>query len=146
MEYDFPPGLIKGPAQYKDGIHPPGTLSQVDQDWARKWYPGEAGPQEVALQPFVSAPLSLKTGEQADFLIEPSASRRYQIATFGTADTVMVLFEDDGGELRYLKGDDDSGTDRNAKLTTKLVKGRRYRLKVRLYWAGDSGQTAVMYW
>ena len=146
MEYDFPPGLIKGPAQYKDGIHPPGTLSQVDQDWARKWYPGEAGLQEVALQPFVSAPLSLKAGEQADFLIEPSASRRYQMATFGTADTVMVLFEDDGGELRYLKGDDDSGTDSNAKLTTKLVKGRRYRLKVRLYWAGDSGQTAVMYW
>ena len=30
MEYDFPPGLIKEPARYKDGIHPPGTLSAVD--------------------------------------------------------------------------------------------------------------------
>jgi len=146
MEYDFPPGLIKQPAKYRDGIHPPGTLSQIDQDWARKWYPGEAGPRERTLKAFESTPMSLKAGEQADFVIAPDASRSYQIATFGTADTVMVLFEDDHGTLRYLKGDDDSGTDRNAKITQKLVKGRRYRLKVRLYWAGESGQTAVMYW
>jgi hypothetical protein len=147
MEYDFPPGLITEPAKFKaEGIHPPGTLSQVDQDWARKWYPGEAGPQERTLKPFESSPLNLKPAEQADFVIEPTASRRYQIATFGTADTVMVLFEDDGGELRYIKGDDDSGTDNNARIVQKLVKGRRYRLKIRLYWAGESGQTAAMYW
>jgi hypothetical protein len=146
MEYDFPPGLIKEPAKYHDGIHPPGTLSQVDQEWARKWYPGDGGPAERKLKAFESTPTDLKAGEQADFVIEPDATRRYQIATFGTADTVMVLFEDDHGTLRYIKGDDDSGTDSNAKLTQKLVKGRRYRLKVRLYWAGESGQTAVMYW
>ena len=146
MEYDFPPGLIKEPAHHRDGIHPPGTLSQVDQDWARKWYPGDPGPRERKLKPFESTPMTLKAGEQADFLIDPPASRGYQLATFGTADTVMVLFEDDHGRLRYIKGDDDSGTDRNAHITQKLVKGRRYRLKVRLYWAGESGQTAVMYW
>ena len=28
----------------------------------------------------------------------------------------------------------------------KLFRGRRYVLKVRLYWAGQSGMTAVMYW
>jgi hypothetical protein len=146
MEYDFPPGLIREPAQYRNGVHPPGTLSQVDTDWARKWYPGETGPEEHVLKAFESVALSLKPGEQADFVIEPTASRRYQIASFGTADTVMVLFEDDEGELRYIKGDDDSGTDRNARIAQKLVKGRRYRVKVRLYWAGESGQTAVMFW
>ena len=146
MEYDFPPGLIKEPAKFKEGVHPPGTLSQVDQEWAKKWYPGEAVQQEQTLKAFVSAPLSLKAGEQADFVIEPTASRRYQIATFGADDTVMVLFEDDHGELRYIKGDDDSGVDRNARISQKLVKGRRYRLRLRLYWAGESGETAVMYW
>jgi hypothetical protein len=91
-------------------------------------------------------PLSLKPAEQVDFVIEPPASRRYQIGTFGTADTVIVLFEDMNGELRYLGGDDDSGTDTNARLSLKLFRGRRYLLKVRLYWAGESGETAVMYW
>jgi Astacin (Peptidase family M12A) len=146
MEYDFPPGLIKEPAPYRNGIHPPGGLSPVDQEWARKWYPGEAPPAERRLEPFKSLPLGLQPAEQADLVIVPPATRRYKIATFGTADTVMVLFEDDHGELRYLKGADDSGTDTNASLSWRLFKGRRYVLKVRLYWAGDSGETAVMYW
>jgi hypothetical protein len=147
MHYDFDPGLIKQPERFRtQGINPPGLLSAVDKEWARKWYPGEAPPQERKLEPFESAALSLKPAEQADFVIEPTASRRYQIATFGTADTVMVLFEDSGGQLRYLKGDDDSGTDRNARIEQKLIKGRRYVVRVRLYWAGESGQTAVMFW
>jgi hypothetical protein len=145
MEYDFPPGLIREPAQYRNGVNPPGTLSAVDKEWGRKWYPGEAV-QERKLTPFESVRLELAPGGQADFVIEPGASRRYQIATFGATDTVVVLFEDAGGELRYLTGDDDSGTDRNARLNPKLLKGRRYVLRVRLYWAGESGQTAVMYW
>jgi hypothetical protein len=147
MHYDFEPGLIKSPQKYREqGINPPGKLSAVDREWGRKWYPGEAPPEERRLKAFESAPLSLKAGEQADFVIEPTSSRRYQIATFGTADTVMVLFEQSGGELRYIKGDDDSGTDRNARLQEKLIKGRRYIVRLRLYWAGESGQTAVMYW
>jgi Astacin (Peptidase family M12A) len=146
MEYGFPPGLIESPADYRDGIDPPGTLSEVDKEWARKWYPGEQAAPPRALTPFQSVPLSLAPAEQADFVIEPPASRRYQIGTFGTADTLIVLFEEVGGQLRYLSGDDDSGTDLNARLSLKLFRGRRYVLRVRLYWAGASGQTAVMYW
>ena len=146
MEYRFPSGLIEQPADYSDGVSPPGTLSEIDKEWARKWYPGEqlAGPR--TLTPFQSVPLSLKPAEQVDFVIEPPASRKYRLGTFGAADTLIVLFEDVGGQLRYLGGDDDSGTDRNASMSMKLFRGRRYVLKVRLYWAGGSGDTAVMYW
>ena len=145
MEYAFDPGLIREPAQYADGIDPPGTISAQDRAWALTWYPALAtGPQR--LEPLKSAALSLQPGQQADFAIEPPASRRYQIATFGTADTLIVLFEVVNGEPKYLAGDDDSGTDTNAQLSAKLLKGRRYILRVRLYWAGDSNSTAVMYW
>jgi Astacin (Peptidase family M12A) len=147
MHYDFEPGLIKEPAKYREqGISPPGGLSPADKEWARKWYPGEPAVEERRLKPFESVALALKAGEQADFVIEPPSSRRYQIGTFGTADTVMVLFEESGGQLRYLRGDDDSGTDRNARVEQKLMKGRRYVVRLRLYWSGESGQTAVMCW
>jgi hypothetical protein len=145
MHYSFGPGLILEPAEHRDGISPPGTLSPLDRQWARKWYPGEApGPEE--LEPFRSVVLSLGSGEQRDFLVVPPASRRYEIATFGSVDTLLVLFEEVGGELRYLTADDDSGHDTNARISIKLLKGRRYVLRLRLYWAEESGMTAVMYW
>lgn len=145
MEYWFPGGLIKEPAQYSEGLQPAGGLSEVDKEWVRRWFP-PLGPTMRRLEPFVSVPLSLSPGQQADFVVEPTASRSYELGTFGTADTVMVLFEDVGGELRYVKGDDDSGTDRNAQITAKLFQGRRYVVRLRLYLAGQSGQTAVMLW
>ena len=37
----------------------------------------------------------------------------------------MILFEDDKGELQYLKGDDDSGEDFNAQFRVRLTKGRK---------------------
>ena len=69
----------------------------------------------------------------------------YEIRTFGASDTVIVLFEDDG-ELRYLAGDDDSGQAFNARLQVKLLKGRKYVLRVRLYHENRAGETAVMMW
>ena len=47
----------------------------------------------------------------------PKRSRNYEIRTLGTSDTVIVLFEDVNGELKYRGGDDDSGEDRNAYLS-----------------------------
>lgn len=145
MEYWFPAGLIRAPAQFKDGINPPGGLSELDRAWARRWFPPLA-PTLPGLEPFVSARLALEPGGQADFAIVPAASRKYTISTFGEADTVMVLFEEVDGNLRYVAGDDDSGTDRNAQVSVKLFKGRRYVVRLRLYWSGESGQTALMYW
>ena len=145
MEYWFPAGLIKEPARFKDGLRPPGGLSEVDEDWARRIYPGLEG-SIPTLTPFESVALSLDPAGQADFVIEPPASRSYQLGTFGVADTVLVLFEVIDGEARFLAGDDDRGEDRNALFTAKLGQGRTDGLRVRLYWAGQSGQTAVMYW
>ncbi|MCU1519556.1 MAG: hypothetical protein JWQ75_4277 [Pseudarthrobacter sp.] len=145
MEYWFPAGLIKEPARFKVGLNPPGGLSTTDKEWVRRFFP----PLEVivpVLQPFQSVPLSLAPAGQADFKIQPPGSREYEISTFGTADTVLVLFEEVAGELRFVAGDDDSGENRNSRVSAKLFQGRSYVVRVRLYWAGESGQTAVMYW
>jgi hypothetical protein len=146
MEYWFPAGLIVEPAQYRNGIDPPGTISPADRQYVLKWYPSQSPATQPTLVPFQSVPLSLKAAGQADFLIEPPGSRRYEIGTFGAADSVIVLFENINGQLRYIAGDDDSGSDRNARLSVKLLQGRKYVLRVRLYYAWASGMTAVMYW
>lgn len=147
MQYPFPQGLVLRPEQYRDnGIWPPGTLSDVDKEEVLKWYPPQGPDQPRVLEPFQSVPLSVAAGQQADFRIEPGSSRRYSIGSFGSSDVVLVLFEEVDGELRYRAGDDDSGEDRNALIRTKLFRGRKYVLRVRLYYAWNSGETAVMYW
>jgi len=146
MEYPFEAGLIKEPAAHRNGVNPPGTLSAADKQWALKWYPAQGPAAPPVLQPFQSVPLNLKPAEQRDFTLTPSASRTYKVGTFGTADTLLVLFESTPDGPKYLAGDDDSGTDRNAEITVRLRKGRTYIARLRLYWAGASGSTAIMHW
>jgi hypothetical protein len=145
MHYAFPSGLITAPAQYRNGIRPPGTLSALDREFVARWYPDDT-PEPELLRPFRSVKLSLGAGEQVDFRIEPRGTRRYRIGTFGASDTVIVLFEEVDGELRYVTGDDDSGRDLNALLRVQLFRGRRYLLRVRLYHSWESNETAVMHW
>lgn len=145
MEYWFPAGLIIEPAKYHDGLEPPGVLSAEDKEWALRFYP-TLEPNMPELKPFASAPLSLASGEQANFSIVPEATRRYRLGTFGISDTVLVLFEEVGGELRHLAADDDSGSELNAKIKVKLFKCKNYVARVRLSWAGDTGETALMLW
>lgn len=145
MHYPFGPGMIKEPEEYKNGIFPPGGISERDKIWVRTFYPSleESAPE---LKVGKSVKLKLSSGEQKNFLIIPKASRKYTMMTFGTSDTVMVLFEEVNGELFFLAGDDDSGTDYNAKISTRLRKGRKYVLRIRLYYEDSSGETAVMLW
>lgn len=145
MEYWFPAGLIVQPAQYHDGLEPAGGLSAEDKAWVLRFYPALKA-TIPSLKPFVSVPLSLVPGGQANFNIVPGETRKYELGTFGTADTVLVLFEEVNGQLRQLAANDDSGTDRNAKIQVKLFKDRKYVARVRLYWAGASGQTGIMLW
>lgn len=145
MEYWFPAGLIREPARFHVGLNPPGGLSAADKEWVRKFFPALA-PAVPVLQPFQSVPLSLTPGGQGNFSLKPEESRKYEIGTFGTADTVLVLFEEVEGELRFVAGDDDSGEERNSRVSSKLFQGRSYVVRVRLYWAGESGQTAIMCW
>jgi hypothetical protein len=146
MHYAFPGGLIKDPEPVRGGISPPGTLSEVDKNYVRMWYPplGPAAPP--LLEPFVSHALHLTAGQQADFRVEPTESRTYRIGTFGESDAVLVLFEKVDGEWRYRSGDDDSGESRNALVEEKLFKGGEYLVRLRLYSSWASGHTAVMLW
>jgi hypothetical protein len=145
MHYPFERGLIKEPAPYRNGLAPAGGLSARDKTWVTTFYPALA-PQMDELRPAQSELLSITPGQQRNFAILPTATRTYDFSTFGESDTVMVLFEEVDGELRYLKGDDDSGEDRNASFRLRLRAGRKYVLRIRLYYATISGETAVMMW
>lgn len=146
MEYEFEPGLIAVPKEYEQrGLTPPGTLSNADKEWARKWYP----PMQSALAtllPFQSAVVDLAAGQQIDYVIEPTSTRKYTIEVKGASDALLVLFEEIDGVPRYLSGDDDSGAERAASITYKLFQGRRYVVRLRLVHPGPSGRTALIYW
>ena len=144
MEYEFEPGLIDEPEQYDiNGLTPPATLSKADKEWSLKWYPPLQA-SLTTLQPFQSVAVDLAAGQQVDFTIKPTGSRKYKIETKGASDTLLVLFEDINGEPRFLAGDDDSGEDRNATITYKLFQGRSYIVRLRLYYPGQSGKTSVI--
>lgn len=146
MHYPFEAGMIKEPAQYKNGLNPAGGLSPRDLTWVRTFYPPMTAADYADLTPLQSVQLTIEAGQQKNFYITPTATRKYEIKTFGASDTLIVLFEDVGGQLKYITADDDSGEDRNAYLKLQLVKGRKYVLRVRLYYAERRGETAVMYW
>jgi hypothetical protein len=147
MEYAFGAGLVIQPPQYQNGIRPNGGLSELDKTVIRRFYPpSDTAPPASQLRPFESQSFSIQPGEQRDFTVRPDADRYYTFSTFGGSDTVMVLFEERDGQQRYVTGDDDSGTDRNASFTVALERSRTYVLKIRLYYSFGSGQTAVMMW
>lgn len=146
MHYGFGPGLIVEPAQYRNGLDPTDGLTDADKEEARKFYPPMDARRYKKLTPFELEFLSIEPGAQKDFVVQPDRSDEFTIQTFGRSDVVMVLFEDVDGEMEFVAGDDDSGTATNAKITTRLVRGRKYILRVRLYLNWASGDTAVMMW
>lgn len=144
MHYQFPAGLIAVPEEFRSNpLVPEPDLSDDDVEWIKRFYP-PAEPQLPVLEPFESRRLTLGTGAQAAFAVRPGTTREYTFQTFGHADTVLTLFEQVDDRPRFRAGDDDSGTDLNARFTVKLFKGREYVLRLRLYWSWASGETAVM--
>jgi hypothetical protein len=146
MHYPFQPGLILKPTKYATGLSPAGGLSPHDKEWVQAFYPPLKAADAIPLVPFRSVPLSLKSGQQIDFSISPTASRPYVMQTFGESDTVMALFEQKPSGQVQLAADNDSGIDRNARITTALSKGKQYTLRVRMNVATASGEAAVMLW
>ncbi|MBD1545957.1 matrixin family metalloprotease [Roseibium aggregatum] len=147
MHYAFAAGLIDQPQRFRNGLRPAPGLADKDKDVVRRFYPpisvSEVLPQ---LKPYESERLALQPGEQKNFSVIPDHSRDYTFSTFGRSDTVMVLFEDIDGDSVYVKGDDDSGFDRNARFAVRLIKGRKYKLRIRLYYSWAEGDTVVMMW
>ena len=146
MHYPFEAGLIEQPEEYREGISPTPGLSSRDKEWVQKFYPPVDKPEYPVLKPFEAVRLTIAPGEQRNFLIEPTATRYYNLKTFGESDSVIVLFEEIDGEPRYLSADDDSGEDYNAHIRIKLFTGKRYILRVRLYYSDRADETAVMLW
>lgn len=147
MEYAFGAGLITEPAAYRKGLQPKGGLSAADKAWIVESYPGVPPTQEIpSLEVGLSQKLAIKAGQTRVFSFTPKRTRTYSIATFGSADTLMVLFEVRSSGNLEIAGDDDSGTDRNAKIDMRLISGRRYQIGIRLYYAQMAGETAVMVW
>lgn len=143
MHYPFEPGLVRRPDEYRiNGITPAPGLSALDQETALFFYPSLA-PSLPKLKRFLSERLMIAAGQQLDFRVKPPANGDYTFMTFGPSDTVLVLFEEIDGERRFLAGDDDSGTDRNAFFTARMIKDRKYVLSVRLYFAHQQGSCAV---
>ncbi len=145
MHYPFDKGLIEKPEEYMNGLYPELGLSERDKVWVKAFYP-VLEPKENELKPFQSEKLAILEGQQRSFVIHPTTTRYYDISTFGTSDTVMVLFEEENGEMQYRTADDDSGEDYNATIRVKLIKSHKYALRIRLYYADLSGETAVMIW
>ncbi len=146
MHYPFEAGLIDKPEDFRGGLDPAPGLSARDKTWIQQYYPPLEAGSEADLKPLEPEFLNIGPGEQLNFVINPTASRKYTIQTFGESDTVMVLFEEIDGSPVYLSADDDSATDTNARIRIKLHQGRKYILRIRLYYSGASGDTAVMLW
>ena len=146
MEYEFGPGLILAPAPYQQGIFPPGVLSPQDIAGVRSIYPPIKPATITKLSVLQSVPIAALSGGQADFTFTPSISRKYTIQTFGEMDTVMVISEQVKKQAIHLAGDDDSGTDKNARIRLPLVKGRTYLINVRVLFspAQNSGGIVVV--
>lgn len=144
MHYPFGPGLIISPAEFRNGINPAGGLSAKDKEFVKKFYPPIAASDYINLKVSQSQLIDIKLGEQKNFKFKPTRSRKYKIETFGTMDMVMVLFEKTATEEIYMAGDDDSGTATNAKIEIRLIKGREYIIRVRLYYAQDEGSGSLM--
>ena len=104
MHYSFASGLIQHPAKYRDGLHPEPGLSPQDIAQVQLFYPPMVTEEHAELKVFRSVALALPAGGQENFVISPPSTRAYTIQTFGTADTVMVLFDDRQGRLAVCGG------------------------------------------
>ncbi len=144
MHYPFEAGLIKEPPEYRNGIFPKGGLSAKDKEFMKKFYPPITFNDYATLKVSQSQLLNIEPAQQKNFIFKPTRSRKYKIETFGTVDTVMVLFEKTGTEEIYMAGDDDSGTEFNSKIHTRLIRGREYIIRVRLFYAEAEGIGSLM--
>lgn len=144
MHYPFDAGLILEPAQFSNGITPAGGISAKDKEFVKKFYPLLTPADTKNLNISQSQLINIKAGEQKNFVFKPPRSKKYIIETFGEMDMVMVLFEKTTNEEIYLAGDDDSGTDYNAKIEMRLIKGREYIIRVRLFYSGEEGSGSIM--
>jgi len=146
MHYPFEAGMILEPSMYqtKPLVPAPG-LSALDKTWILKLYPSmDPTGQMPKLKRYDSKVISLAPGEQFDTVYVPKATDTYKISTFGKTDLVLTVFEETETGPRFLKGDDDGGQDQNASVELKLMKGKSYVIRTRLYFNDADGDFSLM--
>jgi len=146
MSYDFGPGLIESPAEFRNGLEPKGGLSKIDIETAKELYPPIVPEEEkqypsLGLNRYVAFDFDVPQGSQKNYVIRPEANGRYRMSTFGNIDTLLVLSEFNiDGSFRQIDADDDSGAWANASIDADLRTGSRYLLQLRLVTKeGDGG-------
>jgi len=144
MHYEFDPGLILKPVKYRDGIFPPGKLSPDDIRRVKSVYPPVKSSSYKKIG--YNKPLKFKTksGGQIDFIFTAPYTRSYTFETKGNLDTVMVVSELEGKKKYYMAGDDDSGFDKNSKITLPLVKGREYLVNIKVTYARENAAGTLL--
>ena len=145
MHYPFEKGLIKNPEEYANkDLEPAGGLSAQDIEFALLFYPSQNIKKDILVTAMASYPIDADNCEQQNYIFKPQATKKYTIQTVGQLDTVMVLSEKIGTELKYIAGDDNSGTDNNALISKTLSKGKTYIIKVKVYYKKPGEKTALM--
>ncbi len=145
MHYPFEKGLILKPVEFADkDLQPPGGLSPLDKQYALQFYPAQNVQKDIRITEMVAHAIDVKNCEQQNYIFQPQKTKTYTIQTIGALDTVMVLNEKNGKEILYLAGDDNSGTNDNALIVTKLSKGKTYIIKIKVYYKKPKAKTALM--
>jgi hypothetical protein len=123
-----------------------GGLSRVDISYALQLYPAlQDAPQ--TMETLQSFQLTVANTEQQDFSFTPEDTRYYQLRTFGAIDSVLVVFGvNDKGEPHFLTADDNSGVERDASIRVKLFRGKKYLVKLRLYYKAPGQYASLMIW
>ena len=116
----------------KKGIGQNLRLSASDKDWARRFYPPKASAVPISVMQLER--LDAVAGQQRDFMFDSQATREYTVRTVGASDCKVVIFEERDAKPRYLSGEDDSGEEANAVIKVKMIKGRRYIIRVRVHY------------
>lgn len=145
MHYPFEKGLIKKPEEYANkDLEPAGGLSAQDIEFALLFYPSQNIVKDIRVAAMTSYAIDADKCEQQNFIFKPGQTKKYTIQTIGQLDTVMVLSEKKAGALKYIAGDDNSGTDNNALISATLSKGIAYIIKVKVYYKKPNEKTALM--
>jgi len=146
MHYPFEKGLILKPVEYlnKD-LEPAGGLSKQDIKYALTFYPSQNAKADILVSEMNSYDIDVKNCEQQNYIFISPATKKYTVQTMGQLDTVLVVSEKlPGGQLKYVAGDDNSGTDNNALISATLSKGKTYIIKVKVYYKKPNEKAALM--
>lgn len=145
MHYSFKKGLIKKPEEYANkDLRPAGGLSAQDIQFALLFYPTQNVNKDILVTAMTSYPIDADNCEQQNYIFKPDNSKKYTIQTAGKLDTVIVLSEKIGTGLKYISGDDNSGTDNNALISAPLSKGKTYIIKVKVYYKKSGEKIALI--